>query len=80
MALLLRAAKEQLLACKSAPWIQDGLRVVSRSFAAQAEPVEEDEGAYVVTAWIDFLCSAASLINAQAWEGCPCVTNVFCVP
>lgn len=44
MALLLRAAKEQLLASKSAPWLQNGLRVVSRSFAAQAEPVEDDDG------------------------------------
>lgn len=80
MALLLRAAKEQLLASKSAPWLQNGLRVVSRSFAAQAEPVEEDEGAYVVTAWIHFLCSAACLINEQAWAGCSCVATAFCVP
>lgn len=50
MALLARAAKEsQLLAVKAAPWLHAGLRSVSRSFAAQAEAVEDEEGAYVVT-------------------------------
>jgi len=46
---LLRAASEQLLSSRTAPWIQRGLGALSRSFAAQAEPVEEDEGTYVVT-------------------------------
>lgn len=47
---LLRAATDQLLSAKSAPWMQRGRRIISRSFAAQAEPAEEDDGAYVVTA------------------------------
>jgi hypothetical protein len=46
---LLRAAKDQLLAGKAAPWLHAGLRNVSRSYAAQAEPLEDEEGAYVVT-------------------------------
>lgn len=50
---LLRAAKEQLVAPRTAPLLQSGLRLLARSFAAQAEPVEEDEGAYVVTGMAD---------------------------
>lgn len=46
---LLRAAKDQLLAGKAAPWLHAGLRNVCRSFAAQAEPLEDEEGVYVVT-------------------------------
>lgn len=46
---LLRAASEQLLGSRAAPWIQRGLGTLKRTFAAQAEPLEEDEGTYVVT-------------------------------
>lgn len=53
MALLLRAATDQLLGgSRTAPWLQSGLRELSRSFAAQAEPVEDEEGVYVVTGWM----------------------------
>jgi hypothetical protein len=61
---LLRAAKDQLLASKSAPWLQGGFRILSRSFAAQAEPIEDDEGAYVVTDWTDVFCWSRNLVAA----------------
>jgi hypothetical protein len=62
---LLRAATDQLLSAKVAPWMQHGFRIVSRSFAAQAEPVQEDDGAYVVTARTVrvLLCSAGLLFR-----------------
>lgn len=59
---LLRAAADQLLTQRTAPWLQSGLRILSRSFAAQAQPVDEEEGAYVVTGRI-LLAGRATVAN-----------------
>jgi hypothetical protein len=47
---LVRAACEQLLSAgRAAPWLRGGARLLSRQFSAQAEPVDDEEGVYVVS-------------------------------
>lgn len=64
MALLLRAVKQQLLGGKAAPWMQQSSNVLSRAFSAQAEPLEEEEGMYVVTGVSVYVSSCKTLLAA----------------